>query len=89
MCTEWVYRMDLLSFFAGHKAVGGLRDATREWITTKRQDLQQVMWNNVGIRRRTNDMAAALESLHTMSLDSHVLFPRMAVVCRGDSIYPL
>lgn len=69
-----------LSCFAGSKAAGGLRDATREWITTKRQDLQQVMWSNVGIRRRTKDMAAALESLHTMSLDSQVPFPLLATL---------
>lgn len=54
----------------GSKAVGGLRDSTREWVASKRSELQQVMWSNVGIQRRTKDMAAALQSLHLMGFES-------------------
>jgi len=69
-----------LFLYAGSNALGGLRDATKEWIASKRSELQQVMWSNVGIQRRTKDMAAALESLHTMSLEAQVPFAPLRII---------
>lgn len=67
----WRHKPDS-TVHAGSSAPAVLRQGTVDWILSKRQELQQLMWGSAGIRRRTKDLTSALQRLHLMRIDCQV-----------------